>query len=107
MLIAASRCPECHRVVVPPRETCPYCGKGAGTSTIVELDSKGHILTFTVANMPPEGFEPPLKMALVELAQGAVILCLGYSDDDSEPVIGDPVEVTSDSANLFRFRLLR
>jgi uncharacterized OB-fold protein len=106
MLIKASKCPECQKVVVSPRETCPYCGKRAGTSQIIELGNKGHILSFTVAHMPPEGFEKPLVMALVELEQGAVILCLGHKEDESALAIGALAEITSDSEERFRFRLL-
>lgn len=71
-----------------------------------KIDGNGTILSYTTLEMPPEGFKAPLTMALVELNQGAVVLCLASSNDDSEPAIGDSVEVATDSANLFRFRLL-
>ena len=71
-----------------------------------KVDGEGTILSHTTLEMPPEGFTSPLTMALVELDQGAVVLCLAGSKDDSKPEIGDPVEVTPDSSNQFRFRLL-
>jgi len=71
-----------------------------------KIDGNGNVLSYTTLEMPPEGFRAPLTMALVELDRGAVVLCLASSDVDSEPTIGDSVEVATDSANLFRFRLL-
>jgi uncharacterized OB-fold protein len=106
MLIKASKCPKCQKVIVPPRETCPYCGKRAGASQFIELGNKGHILSYTMARMPPEGFEAPLVMALVELEQGAVILCLGNKEDESVLEIGGLAEVTFDSEERFSFRSL-
>jgi len=57
--------------------------------------------------MPPEGFTPPMKMALVELEFGAVVLCLGEDDIDFEVEIGSQVELTNDSEERLRFRMVQ
>jgi uncharacterized OB-fold protein len=68
----------------------------------IELDGRGSVVSFTTLQMPPEGFTPPLTMALVELEHGAVILCLAKDQSDS-PKIGDDVNLTMDSENRFVF----
>ena len=105
MKILASRCERCSRTIAPPRDVCPYCGKSAGKMVLHEIDGKGEVLSYTILEMPPEGFKPPLKMALVELDQGAVVLCLA-GEDDTELSIGAHVRVDEDSNSRFRYHLL-
>ncbi len=47
-----------------------------------------------------------MKMALVELEFGAVVLCLGEENTDSEVEIGSAVELTVDSEERLRFRIV-
>ena len=47
------RCPECHRVNVPPRGACPRCGVALGE--VVELGQAGTVASFCVVNVPFEG----------------------------------------------------
>lgn len=106
--IKASRCPECNKVIVPPRDLCPYCRHKSTRSNVVELSNKGKVLSFTELHMPPEGFTPPTKMALVELEFGAVVLCLGETDiNDAEVEIGNLVELTVDSDERLRFSIVQ
>jgi uncharacterized OB-fold protein len=102
--ITSSKCNDCSRVIVPPRETCPYCGKNAGPMEKIELSNHGVVQSYTTLQMPPEGFKAPLAMALVELEHGALILCL--TKDQSEPSvnIGDKVEIEVDSEGRFCYR---
>ena len=102
--IKASSCPECDKVIVPPRNLCPYCRHKSTTTNIVELNNEGKVLSFTELHMPPEGFTPPMKMALVELELGAVVLCLGEENTDFEVEIGSAVELAVDSEERLRFR---
>lgn len=104
--IKASRCPGCDKVIVPPRDLCPYCRHKSTKPNVVELSNKGKVLSFTELHMPPEGFTPPMKMALVELEFGAVVLCLGEEDIDFEVEIGNQVELAYDSEERLRFRIL-
>lgn len=105
--IKASRCPECEKFIVPPRDLCPYCRHKSKKSKVVELSNEGKVLSFTELHMPPEGFTPPMKMALVELEFGAVVLCLGEENADSDVEMGSPVELTVDSDERLRFRIVR
>ena len=106
LTIEGSLCKECGRVIVPPRETCPYCGMKAGPMEIQELHNRGIVLSYTTLMMPPEGFRAPLMMALVELDYGALILCLAR-DIDSLVKIGDTVEVTIDSNGRFQYHSIK
>jgi uncharacterized OB-fold protein len=62
MEISASKCMGCDRAIVPPRTTCPYCGKSAGNMIPVQLKNQGTILSHTISQMPPEGFKSPLVL---------------------------------------------
>ncbi|MHA1614953.1 MAG: Zn-ribbon domain-containing OB-fold protein [Candidatus Thorarchaeota archaeon] len=105
--IKASRCSECEKVIVPLRDLCPYCRHKSKTINVVELSNVGKVISFTELHMPPEGFTPPMKMALVELEFGAVVLCLGEDDIDFEVEIGSQVELTYDSEERLRFRMVQ
>lgn len=63
------------------------------------------MLSFTEVHKPPEGFEPPLNMALVELEFGAVVLCLAEDNSDSTVEIGSKVILSLDTEDRLRFRL--
>ena len=107
MKIQASRCKKCERAIVPPRETCPYCGKKAGVMESLKLDGHGTVASFTTLQMPPEGFDPPLTMALVELEHGAVVLCLAKDRHESRVTIGGRVSLSLDSEKRFQFQVLK
>ena len=103
--ITASKCPECDKVIVPPRDLCPYCRHKSTGTNIIELGNEGKVLSFTELHKPPEGFDPPLKMALVELEYGAAVLCLGAEDCDSTVEIGNLVTLSYDDEKRLRFSL--
>jgi uncharacterized OB-fold protein len=70
--ILGQRCPECHKVYVPPRGACPV--DGVPTTEEVELPATGTITTFCVVNVPFLGqkITPPYVSAYV-LLDGADI----------------------------------
>ena len=70
----------------------------------IELDSQGSVVSFTTLQMPPEGFEPPLMMALVELELGALVLCLAKDQNQSKIKIGDTVNLSLDSEKRLQFQ---
>jgi uncharacterized OB-fold protein len=102
--IPSSKCRSCQRVIVPPRGTCPYCGLSAGVMEKLSLSPQGTILSFTTLHMPPDGFQAPLSMALVELEQGALILCLAIDQTKAAVSIGDSVSIELDAEGRFRYR---
>ncbi len=72
----------------------------------IELDNHGTVVSHTTLHMPPEGFEPPLTMALVELEYGAVALCLAKDPSELRVNIGDRVNLSLDSEERVRFAIL-
>ena len=102
-MIKASECKNCKRRIIPSRDTCPYCG--ADDSVDVDLSENGTILSYTVLQMPPEGFEPPVLLGLVELDGGAVTLCLGSTESIGKVTMGSEVLVNQDSEGRFLFML--
>jgi DUF35 OB-fold domain, acyl-CoA-associated len=72
--LPASRCPRCHRVVVPPARLCPDHPVTMEAATVPNI---GEVVSFTTLHSPPEGFKAPLHIALVELDGGARLFCHG------------------------------
>ena len=81
-VLMASKC-DCGRLLLPPTEWCVHCGS---TTRPVTMDNEGVILSYTTLHYPPEGFEPPLVLALVELEdeEGArtKVMCSGKILED-------------------------
>jgi hypothetical protein len=72
--IAGSRCPNCGWVVAPPVRICP---RHPVEMSPVEISGYGSVLSYTTLMAAPEGFKPPLHIAVVELPGGARIFCHG------------------------------
>jgi hypothetical protein len=72
--IAASRCPRCKRLVVPPAARCP---DHAAPMEAAAVGNVGEVVSFTTLYSAPEGFRSPLHIALVELPGGARLFCHG------------------------------
>jgi uncharacterized OB-fold protein len=63
--LEASYC-DCGQVMIPPRERCIYCSR-SNSGKIIEISNMGQLLSFTILNVPPEGFNSPLILGLVEI----------------------------------------
>lgn len=103
--IPASKCLNCENVIIPRRDLCPYCGPGSSNMTEIDVSNTGQVLTFTSLEMPPEGFEPPVVIALVQLDDGGSILCLGDKDELEKTVIGSSVSVSQDANERFHYKV--
>jgi uncharacterized OB-fold protein len=69
-----------------------------------EIQNRGIVVSFTTLRKPPEGFEPPLTLALVELKHGAHVLCLLADETDLSKVeIGKDAILSIDDQNRLRF----
>lgn len=70
--ILGQRCPECRKVYVPPKGSCPTCA--VATDQEVELSDRGTVTTFCIVNLPFYGqaIQPPYVSASV-LLDGADI----------------------------------
>jgi uncharacterized OB-fold protein len=53
--IFGQRCPECSKVYVPARGSCPRCG--VPTHDEVEVEGKGTVTTFCIVRVPSENIE--------------------------------------------------
>ncbi len=68
------KCNECGAITVPPKMVCRTCT--SPDMDIVEIGSKGKIVTFTTVNVASEGRqdEVPYIIVLVELDEGPWIM---------------------------------
>ena len=71
-MIAGSSC-FCGWSTVPPRELCIKCKRKMKRAEFAEV---GEVLTYTIENVVPEGFKPPLNLAMIRLAGTPKILCM-------------------------------
>ena len=81
--LIGSRCQSCGRVFFPPKSFCPDCRR-KGKVEEYQFSGKGKILTYPIIRVPPEGFESPYAVAIIELEEGTNI---------SGQVVGDPDQV--------------
>jgi len=51
--IVGQRCPECAKVYVPPRGSCPTCG--VATDEEVRVSGRGTVTSFCIVNIPFAG----------------------------------------------------
>jgi len=71
----------------------------------IHIAPRGTVQSYTTLQMPPEGFNAPLSMALVELEHSALVLCLAREQTDIPVNIGDPVEIELDSEKRLCYRV--
>jgi uncharacterized OB-fold protein len=104
--LLGKRCPECERVLMPPRGFCDRCL--VDTDEWVEIGSEGHIESFTiVAEDIGTGPDPPFAPVYVQLkgADTAMVNLLegvDLSDPDdaaAELAVGTPVRAVFDEAD--------
>ncbi len=105
MGLTASICPDCERAVIPSREICPYCGISAGRQRTIEISPEGTVLSYSVLEMPPAGFEPPVLIALIALEHDATVLCIGDRADIDTIEIDSRVIVYVGDDGKFHFQL--
>jgi uncharacterized OB-fold protein len=86
----------CGMISLPPSKTCNKC---QSKTSIIEIESKGIVLSFTQLYVPPTGFTAPLGIALVELSENARIICNSTSEKKYE--IGDEVTVSSENDHWY------
>lgn len=80
--IVGQRCPNCKKVYVPPRGSCPTCAVPTGEE--VELSHKGTVTMFCVVNLPfYKDIEPPYVAASI-LLDGANIALFHLIQDVPE-----------------------
>jgi uncharacterized protein len=70
--LTVPRCRACATHFLYPRSCCPSCG--ARDVELVPAAGTGTVASFVVNHRAPAGFEPPYVLALVELAEGPLLL---------------------------------
>ncbi len=69
--LKALKCRGCGEVVYPPKRACPYCG--SRDLEEVTLPRRGKVITYTVINVPIEGFPKPTVIAVADLGGAKVM----------------------------------
>ncbi|MEE8470419.1 MAG: Zn-ribbon domain-containing OB-fold protein [Dehalococcoidia bacterium] len=62
------KCTKCGAYTIPPKKVCMECT--SEDLEVVDLSGKGQVRTFTVIRVPPEGFQAPYIVGLIELSEG-------------------------------------
>jgi uncharacterized OB-fold protein len=88
-----SRCASCHAEFLPRPGPCPRCGSHNIES--IALPAHGTVRAATELSAPATGWNPPHRLALVEIAEGIRVLCVARG---SLPAIGASVRVVRDGA---------
>jgi uncharacterized OB-fold protein len=89
--LMGQRCPNCHKVYVPPRGACSMCG--VATTDEVLLTGHGTITTFCVTQVPSPGLVPPYVTAWIRLDGADVTsMFLIQERDPAEVRLGMRVE---------------
>ena len=79
------KCNKCNAYTVPPKKVCIMCT--SEDMEIVDIKPNGEIKTYTVVRVPPEGFEAPYIVGMVEL-------------DEGPWVMGNIVDIDPDKASM-------
>lgn len=92
-------CEGCGFSFVPYRSICPRCGSAKVKAR--KLPRRGRVVSFTLVENPPRGFEyyTPYILAVVELEDGTRVF--GQVSDAENLKIGDEVEATLRIVRVF------
>jgi len=83
-------CDDCGEAFFPPAPVCPACHSEA--VAWVESTAEGELYTFTRQHRTAAGFDSPVVLGTVVLAEGPRLLV--WMDDDYDDLsIGAPVEL--------------
>jgi hypothetical protein len=63
--IMGQRCPQCGKVYIPPRGSCPVCA--VPTEEEVQLSNRGTVTTFCIVNIPSQGLSVPVPYVCADI----------------------------------------
>lgn len=72
--LTGSRCERCGAIAFPPRQVCGQCG--SRDQSAATLAGRGVVVSTTHVVTPPAGFDQPIDVALVDLAEGPRLFAL-------------------------------
>lgn len=72
--VMMTKCQQCGKAFFPPKADCPKCV--SSNVEWLEISSTGTLLTFTVVNYGPSGFEndTPYTLGIAEFEEGVKVL---------------------------------
>lgn len=85
-VLLGQECRECEQRTAVPKAVCSRCG--ASDLAPVELPTSGEVITETTIEVPPEEFEGPHQVAIIDLGR-----CRVMAGIDGAVEIGDDVEL--------------
>lgn len=93
--LKAEHCEACGKVIYPPRDTCPDCGRQH--QTWVNLSGRGEVYSYTIMHHAPANFEEfvPYPVALIKLEEGPMVTAQLTDISPDEVRIGMPVEMVT------------
>ncbi|MCI4318142.1 MAG: zinc ribbon domain-containing protein [Thermoplasmata archaeon] len=86
-----SRCTHCQSLFVPRVGPCPHCG-GVGVAPAA-VPARGIVRAATSLESPAAGWKAPHRLAIVELAEGVLLLAVA---ENELPVVGKHVALRRD-----------
>ena len=69
-----SRCASCGTWAFPSRQMCASCGEREQRPAV--LSGRGRVRCSTRIETPPDGFDTPITVGVVELAEGPALFAL-------------------------------
>ncbi len=93
--VMATRCKQCQTSYFPPRMDCPSCP--ASDVEWFEIKGSGKLLTYTVVNYGPSGFEDdaPYILAVAEFGGLRILSRLSRDIKPDNIKLGMPLKVTA------------
>ena len=87
------RCDECGELIWYPRRMCPFCGRLAVTDT--EVSGLGTVYSFTIIRRGAGPFREaaPYVLAMVQLAEGPIMMTNLVDCDPDAVTVGQAVHV--------------
>lgn len=85
-VLLGQSCPECGHRSAAPRAACVRCGER--DLEAVELPTSGEVVTETTIAVPPEDFDGPHTVAIVDLGDAQLMAAV-----EGETEIGESVEL--------------
>lgn len=89
--LTVPRCRACAEHFLYPRSSCPRCG--AREVELVSAAGTGTVASFVVNHRGPAGFDAPYVLALVELAEGPLLMGNVVTDAPAALEVDAPVRV--------------
>lgn len=85
-VLLGQECRDCKHQTAAPKAVCSRCG--AGELKAIELPRSGTVFTETTVEVPPEEFEGPHQVGIIDLGE-----CRVMAGIDGAVEIGDEVEL--------------